>query len=201
VSGNGVCPPGAILDFGTPVPPPGWLLCDGSAVSRTAYANLFAAISTSWGAGDGSTTFNLPPLTDRFRRSIGPAAGGVGTLQEPANLTHTHAGTTGNNNVGHTHPVTGSTGAMSANASHGHSTNANAAGPEIYGTSVNEGWVVPQIAAASITPTNTDHVHAVNLTSGNQSANHTHPFTTNTGSADASEARPKSATVLTCIKT
>src|SRR5688500_9726 len=39
----------------------GWLLCDGSAVSRTTYADLFAAIGEKWGAGDGSTTFNLPP--------------------------------------------------------------------------------------------------------------------------------------------
>ncbi len=43
--------------------PTGWLLCDGSAVSRTAYAALFSAIGTTWGAGDGSTTFNVPDLT------------------------------------------------------------------------------------------------------------------------------------------
>lgn len=45
--------------------PNGWLLCDGSAVSRTDYADLFTAIGTLYGAGDGSTTFNLPNLTDR----------------------------------------------------------------------------------------------------------------------------------------
>ena len=45
--------------------PSGWLLCDGSAVSRTTYANLFAAIGTTYGTGDGSTTFNLPDLKDR----------------------------------------------------------------------------------------------------------------------------------------
>lgn len=41
--------------------PSGWLLCDGSAISRTTYASLFLAIGTIWGSGDGSTTFNLPP--------------------------------------------------------------------------------------------------------------------------------------------
>lgn len=45
--------------------PSGWLLCDGSAVSRTTYATLFAAVNTTYGAGNGSTTFNLPDLTGR----------------------------------------------------------------------------------------------------------------------------------------
>lgn len=44
--------------------PENYLLCDGSAVSRTNYADLFAVIGTTYGAGDGSTTFNLPLLTD-----------------------------------------------------------------------------------------------------------------------------------------
>lgn len=46
--------------------PDGWLPCDGTAVSRTTYANLFSKIGTTYGAGDSSTTFNLPNLTDRF---------------------------------------------------------------------------------------------------------------------------------------
>lgn len=45
--------------------PAGWLVCDGSAVSRTSYANLFAVVGTIYGPGDGSTTFNLPDLRDR----------------------------------------------------------------------------------------------------------------------------------------
>lgn len=53
-------PAGIIAGFGSNTPPSGWLVCDGSAVSRTTYAALFAAIATNFGAGDGSTTFNLP---------------------------------------------------------------------------------------------------------------------------------------------
>lgn len=45
--------------------PTGWLLCDGQAVSRTTYADLFAAIGTTFGAGDGSTTFNVPNIKGR----------------------------------------------------------------------------------------------------------------------------------------
>ena len=53
-------PIGAILAFGGAAAPAGWLLCQGQAVSRTTYAALFAAIGTAYGAGDGSTTFNIP---------------------------------------------------------------------------------------------------------------------------------------------
>lgn len=53
-------PLGAILSYGGDAAPTGWLLCDGSAVSRTTYAQLFEVIGTKYGPGDGSTTFNLP---------------------------------------------------------------------------------------------------------------------------------------------
>lgn len=57
---------GAVVAFAGRTTPQGWLLCDGSAVSRTDYAALFAVIGTTYGAGDGSTTFNLPNLVDKF---------------------------------------------------------------------------------------------------------------------------------------
>jgi hypothetical protein len=53
-------PPGAIVDFGFTTAPTGYLLCDGAAVSRTTYAALYSVIGTTYGAGDGSTTFNVP---------------------------------------------------------------------------------------------------------------------------------------------
>ena len=56
---------GTIVPFGGNVAPTNWLICDGSAVSRTTYADLFAVIGTSFGEGDGSTTFNLPDFKDR----------------------------------------------------------------------------------------------------------------------------------------
>lgn len=55
-------PSGAILQFAGATAPTGYLLCDGSAVSRTTYSGLFTAISTTYGTGDGTTTFNLPNL-------------------------------------------------------------------------------------------------------------------------------------------
>lgn len=59
-------PTGAILAYGAATAPSEFLLCDGSAVSRATYSTLFAILSTSYGVGDGSTTFNLPNLKGRF---------------------------------------------------------------------------------------------------------------------------------------
>lgn len=58
-------PIGVIVPYGSATAPTNWLVCDGSAVSRTTYAELFSAIGTTFGAGDGSTTFNLPNLKGR----------------------------------------------------------------------------------------------------------------------------------------
>ena len=57
---------GAIKPWTKTTAPDGYLLCDGSAVSRTTYADLFAVISTTYGSGDGSTTFNVPQLQGKM---------------------------------------------------------------------------------------------------------------------------------------
>lgn len=59
-------PVGTIIPFGGSSTPDGYLLCDGSKISRTIYSKLFQAIGTTWGAGDGSSTFTLPNLNGRF---------------------------------------------------------------------------------------------------------------------------------------
>lgn len=61
----GLTPPASIIAYGGNVAPSGWLICDGTAVSRTTYATLFSAIGTTYGVGDNSTTFNLPNLLGR----------------------------------------------------------------------------------------------------------------------------------------
>lgn len=81
-------PAGALMMWGGGAAPGGWLLCDGSAVSRTTYADLFSAIGTAYGVGDGSTTFNLPNFTNKFARGNTPGTGG-------GSNTHTHSGNTG----------------------------------------------------------------------------------------------------------
>jgi microcystin-dependent protein len=65
LTGGGAVPTGAMMQYGGAAAPTGWLLADGAAVSRTTYAALFTAIGTQYGAGDGSTTFNLPNMKGR----------------------------------------------------------------------------------------------------------------------------------------
>jgi len=68
-------PTGCMLDFGGSIPPVGFLQCNGTAVSRTTYSNLFAVVGTTFGVGDGSTTFNIPDK----RRRVAVGSGGTGT--------------------------------------------------------------------------------------------------------------------------
>lgn len=85
VVSNAAFPSGAIIAFGSTTIPTGWLDCDGSAVSRTTYADLFAAIGTTYGSGNGSTTFNVPDF--RGRSILGEGNG--------ASLTNRTLGATG----------------------------------------------------------------------------------------------------------
>lgn len=66
-----IVPTGAVLPYGGTTAPGGWLLCNGQAVSRTTQATLFAVIGTTYGDGDGTTTFNLPDLSGRFPLGAG----------------------------------------------------------------------------------------------------------------------------------
>lgn len=91
-------PYGTIVAFGGTSAPSGYLLCDGSAISRTTYAGLFAVIGTAYGVGDGSTTFNIPDLRQRF--PLGKASSGTGSTLGGTGgaIDHTH-------DISHTHQV------------------------------------------------------------------------------------------------
>jgi microcystin-dependent protein len=115
-----VIPAGTIAPFGGGTVPAGWLLCDGSTVSRTVYPNLFAAVGTLHGQGNGTTTFHLPDYRGRFLRGAddmgtgaagrdpnaavrtaanagGATGAGVGSVQDSDNKTHTHVMAAGRN--------------------------------------------------------------------------------------------------------
>lgn len=95
---------GTVIAFGVNVDPsdpsalpPGWLFCDGSAVSRTTYAALFAAIGTAHGDGDGESTFALPDYRGRFMRGVD---GGAGRDPGAGNRHAAQAGGNSNDAVG-----------------------------------------------------------------------------------------------------
>lgn len=125
-------PAGSVTQYAGANTPGGWLLCYGQAVSRATYAALFNAIGTAFGAGDGSTTFNLPDargraifgkddmggtaanrLTSGGGGVAGATLGAVGggetvTLTSAEMPSHTHSGTVGSGAVGNV-PAGGST--------------------------------------------------------------------------------------------
>lgn len=111
----GAVPSGAVVAFARSTAPTGYVTCNGQAISRSANIALFQAIGTSFGEGDGSTTFNVPQLSDRFIRGWAPGGSrGFGTLQESANLRHTHTASE-TAAGGHTHDVT-----LASSGSHTH---------------------------------------------------------------------------------
>lgn len=87
---------GSVMAYAGSVAPSGWLECDGSAVSRTTYANLFTVVGETYGAGDGSTTFNLPDLRGEFIRGWDNGRGidggrTLGSTQQDEFKSHTHS--------------------------------------------------------------------------------------------------------------
>lgn len=90
-------PSGIVLAYAAATAPSGYLLCDGSAVSRNTYAGLFATIGTTHGQGDGSSTFNLPDYRGRFLRGVD---GGMGRDPDAASRTPMNTGGNSGANVG-----------------------------------------------------------------------------------------------------
>jgi microcystin-dependent protein len=115
-------PIGSLMPFAGPTAPAGWRICDGSAVSRVTLKRLFETIGTAWGAGDGSTTFNLPDLRQKFL--LGKAASGTGaTLGSTGGaIDHAHTGPS------HTHSISSDgahTHSISADGTHQHTIGAH----------------------------------------------------------------------------
>jgi len=185
VNGNIVSPTftGAVMYFATNTAPIGWIKCSGAAISRSAYARLFSVIGTTFGVGNGSTTFNLPDLRGEFIRGWDDARGidtgrTFASAQEAAMINHTHTGTT------------------SSSGSHTHSYNYRYAG----GTTLWHGNDPDNIAAGSATGDG----QLGRSTAGTAIAangSHTHTMTTgNPSTGGGDETRPRNIALLACIK-
>jgi microcystin-dependent protein len=129
-------PAGSVVMSAAAVVPTGWLLCDGSAISRTTYAALFAAIGTTYGAGNGTSTFNLPNVEAKFPRMEAAARGGTGGA-----AVHTHSV------PAHAHTLEGG-----STPAHAHITIATVAAPNIWIERLTSGfanWTATQQADIS----------------------------------------------------
>ena len=112
-AGGAALPSGVIVPYGVAAAPSGWLLCDGTAVSRATYSALFALISTTYGVGDGSTTFNVPDLRGRVVAGYAASGGHAdvaalgnndGVAAANRRPKHNHTATIGGNALANVHP-------------------------------------------------------------------------------------------------
>ena len=203
-------------------PPFGWLKCNGDTVSRIDYSGLFAVIGTRFGAGNGSTTFQLPDLRGEFVRGWDDGRGvdvgrELGSAQGSQNVVHTHTATAASaaahihgisvvvNKAGvHTHAVTGTAASAGRHyhysAASGWVTNG---GNDYGGTGVGTGnpasnasgehtHAVSGTAAAA-----GEHVHTASATA-ESAGSHAHAVTV--AQAGGAEARPRSVALLYAIK-
>ena len=198
-----VIPAGTTLTFAQGTAPAGWLKANGSAISRTAYADLFAAIGTQFGVGDGSTTFNVPDMRGVVARGLDEGRGldasrVLGSYQADQFQTHTHTASSGTVSADHSHGFNVNTGGGGA---HTHSIETRASGSTNGAVSGSNGTQYGTSSSVYSVSAG-DHIHNVAGNTGGISANHTHGITVaapNTGSTGA-ETRVKNVALLYCIK-
>lgn len=195
---NQAAPVASLTYIAVNVVPAGWLKANGATVSRTTYAALFAVIGTTYGAGDGSTTFQLPDYRGYFLRSWDDGRGidsgrVLSSIQSSQNLSHNHGGATGGHSANHIHYGT----TDSSNAGHIHYTavvtgiSGGVAGIQstaFNGNGTATGQYIPTGAISS------NHQHA--FVTGGAASDHYHGIP----SAGGTEARPVNIAVTVLIK-
>ena len=186
INGLNTVPVGSIMCFAGQTCPDGWLLCDGRPINRADYQKLYSTIGTTYGSGNGSTTFNLPNLQDRFPMGKGTDAstlGGTGgsnsvTLTSDKLPSHSHTATVSSNGS-HSH-----TGTTNTTGSHTHSINdpGHTHSQYTYQDDYNEwGGTAPSFAddAGELTTWNNINSKTTGITI-NSAGDHSHTLTTDT---------------------
>jgi microcystin-dependent protein len=211
--------PGEIATFAMSTAPTGWLECDGALISRTLYPALFTAIGTTYGAGDGSTTFGKPDFRGEFLRGWDDGRGvdsgrTIGSAQAQALISHTHTQqgsfTTGYVSVDHSHTQAGTWASGGRSAAHSHSQSDNLSGnlAANWGCYTGGGFtnevMIGRAGGLQTGTESADHSHNTGIggQTGGISANHTHSVTISgaTTAAGGTETRPRNVAVMYCIK-
>ena len=172
-SAAGAYPTGTVLWWPSTSAPSGWRLCNGGAISRTTFADLFAVIGTTFGSGDNSSTFNIPDIDgDKFIRGWG-SSGGIDPGRSFGSNQNADVGNHGHNSTTHNGP-------------HSHTVNCNASNaPHNHGFSVG-GANMPHQHNANTSGSNAVHKHGGSL---NNTGGHSHPMAmANTATNPSNEA-------------
>jgi phage-related tail fiber protein len=191
-------PAGLIAHFARTTAPTGWFKANGAAVSRTAYATLYAAIGTTFGKGDGFNTFNLPDLRGEFLRGWDDSRGldsgrDIGSVQTGQNASHTHAATADTQGK-HDHG-----GVTSSGGKHSHVVPWGAnGGPTPWGAysinnqlGTNQG--IDNDNTWPYTSPEADHNHTIPA-----AGDHSHNISVS--ASGGTETRPRNVSMLACIK-
>ncbi|RQR78684.1 phage tail protein [Burkholderia sp. Bp9015] len=205
-------PPSQIAFFACSKAPAGWLKANGAAVSRTAYAGLFAAIGTMYGQGDGFNTFNVPDMRGEFPRGWDDGRGvdnsrALGSQQASQNLAHVH-GASASTAPDHSH---GASTDLQGEHTHGyddqgHAHNVRIGRVGVVATSYGQGngpynWDRQDTYGTDVSGVNINirsagkHGHNITV---NPAGKHDHTISINT--SGGSEARPRNVALLACIK-
>jgi len=177
-------PAGSVITYAGNTAPAGWLKCNGAAISRSTYSALFAVVGSTYGAGNGSSTFNLPDLRGEFVRGWDDARGvdatrAIGTAQGESYLSHAH----GIYDPGHTHGA--------ADAGHQHAISNSATDNLSGGAAVKTISYFDTTGAGSGSFTGYAQITVYGAGTG----------ITGTAAAGGTETRPRNVALLYCIKT
>ena len=166
-------PAGTVIYSARSTAPTGYLKANGAAVSRTTYSDLFSAIGTTYGAGDGSTTFNVPDLRGEFLRGLDDSRGvdsgrTLGSAQGSQNLQHNHSASANSSvsDPGHAH-----------------------------------GYVAAIVSADTESGSGDGEAFNQNRTTNSATTGISVTTTVTVNNAGGSEARPRNIALLACIKT
>lgn len=193
-----IMPSGTVLPYAGSTAPTGFLMADGSAVDRTTYATLFGVVGTTYGAGNGTTTFNLPDMRGRVAMGAGTAVGAAGatahalgaaggeethllsTVEMPS---HDHGGSVNPETTDHTHA--GTTNIEGSSHSHTY-LQPTAVNPVTSGTGTGGQGV--SLASNSTSTQSANHTHT--FTTGGRSSNHTHTINAQGGGGSHNNLQP-----------
>jgi microcystin-dependent protein len=184
---------GTVTFFAGSTPPDGWLKANGATVSRSAYADLFSRIGTTFGVGNGSTTFQIPDLRGEFIRGWDDGRGiddgrAFGSAQSDLNKAHSHDGTAESAGA---HSHSGSTNTDT----HSHYFATNPGSSYDYGRNITSTSLTDAARDERGNTSSDSHSHTLSITSGGV---HTH--TLDIWSEGGTEARPRNIALLACIK-
>jgi len=187
--GTFLVPTGSLIMWPSVAIPTDWKLCNGDAISRTTFATLYSLIGTTFGVGDGTTTFNLPNYKNRMPYGADTVAvGATGGSANAIVVSHNHGGITGGQSNQHIHGYSGTTTGQSVDHTHTYSQSGTSGpGGDLNIFFTNNGAFSTPLTTSG---TSNDHSHNYSGNTGNTNVDHTHSIATDGASGTNANLPP-----------